>query len=109
MAIIIAVLVIIVGMAAWDMRNTYQNTEQAVERLKTERQELSGRLQSAQSAAAEISTNRGLREEVRNKFSVAKPGERVIVLNDSNKDRATTSDQERQGFWQRISETIWPF
>jgi len=109
MAVVIGVFVVIVGMAAWDMRSTYQSTKQTVDRLENERQELSGRLQAAQSAAAEISTNRGLREEVRNKFSVAKPGERVIVLNDSNQDRATTSSEKEQGFWQQVSATIWPF
>ncbi len=109
MAILLGVLVVVVGVAAWNMYQTYENTEETVQRLENERQELSGRLEAAQSAAAQVSTNRGLREEIRDKFSVAKPGERVIVLNEQDRDAATTSKQEDAGFWQRIQNTIWPF
>lgn len=108
-ALIIATLVVIVGMAAWDMKETYQSTQETVDRLKQEKQELSARLQAAQSAAAEISTDRGLREEIRNKFSVAKPGERVIVLNKNNRQTATTTKTKRPGFWERFKEIVWPF
>lgn len=108
-ALVIAVLAVVVGMAAWDMKETYQSTQKTVDRLKQEKSELSARLQAAQSAAAEISTDRGLREEIRNKFSVAKPGERVIVLNNSNRQIATTTPTKRPGFWQRFKEIIWPF
>jgi cell division protein FtsB len=107
--LVLAALVAAVGTAAWNMRQTYQDTQETVDRLREEKQELAGRLEAAQSAAAQVSTNRGLREEIRNKFSVAKPGERVIVLNDSNRQPATTTTDESPGFWQQVADTVWPF
>lgn len=107
--LVLAALVIAVGTAAWNMHQTYQDTQETVNRLKEEKRELTGRLEAAQSAAAQVSTNRGLREEIRSKFSVAKPGERVIVLNDSNRQPATTTTDEKPSFWQQLGDTVWPF
>jgi transposase len=101
--LVLAVIVGVVAVAAGSMYDTYRRTNKTVKRLETRQSELSARLKAAQNAAAEISTRRGLREQIRSKFSVVKPGERVIVLNDSRTRRqaTTTSEKKDKGFFGR--------
>lgn len=104
--LIMAVLTVVVAVAAWNMYQTHEDTQARVQRLQAERSELASRKQAAQSAAAQISTQRGLEEEIREKFSVAKPGERVIVLNDAERQAASSSQPTDRGWWQRVLSVV---
>jgi len=108
-AVILLVLVVLVGQASWNMYQTYRQTSDRLQRLQNERNELIARRESAQQAAAQVTTNRGLREEIREKFSVAKPGERVIVLNENQSNQATTTKSQESSWWQKLKATAWPF
>lgn len=104
----LAALVVLVAVSAWNMYQTNQDTKQTVERLEEERQELVDRQNVVADAALDISTRRGLEEEIREKFSVAKEGERVIVLVD-NPDRNATSTDQQHTWWQKTLDYIWPW
>lgn len=104
--LVLAVIVASVSIAAFNMYGTYKETRQRVSTLKQERRELVERKQAAQSAVAEIATKRGLKEEIREKFSVAKPGERVIVLTENKRRRSTTTKENADGWWQWIKESL---
>jgi len=109
-AAILVVLIVLVGQASWNMYQTHQRTSERLQRLQTEKKELIARRNAAQKAAAQVTTNRGVREEIREKFSVAKPGERVIVLNENQSNTATTSDNQKpKSWWQQLKATAWPF
>lgn len=101
-------LTVVVAISAWNMYQTNQETEETVERLRTEHQELSQREDVVTDEALNISTERGLEEEIREKFSVAKEGERVIVLVD-DQDQATTTTDTEPSWWQELLAHIWPF
>jgi hypothetical protein len=92
------------------MYQTQQRTSERLQRLQDEQEELLARRKAAQAAATQVTTDRGVREEIREKFSVAKPGERVIVLNENRSNNATTTDrQEPSSWWGQLKETVWPW
>ncbi|MEX2514765.1 MAG: hypothetical protein WD335_01380 [Candidatus Paceibacterota bacterium] len=106
--IFLTVMVVLVVMAAWNMYQTSYGTEQRLERLRAEHQELQQREEIVSNDALNVSTERGLEAEIREKFSVAAEGERVIVLVDDKDQPATTTEPEAS-WWQRTLSSIWPF
>jgi len=101
-------MVVIVMLAAWNMYQTNYGTKQRIERLRTEHQELQQREKIISSAAMNVSTERGLEAEIREKFSVAKEGERVIVLIDDDEVPVSVEEKERK-WWRNVLSYIWPF
>lgn len=97
----------LVIMSAWNMYQTSYGTKQRVERLQAEHDELKQREEIVSSAALSVSTERGLEAEIREKFSVAKEGERVIVLVDDDEPNATTT-KVKPTWWQRTLDLLWP-
>jgi len=107
-AVVLVVLIVVVGQATWNMYQTQKRTNERLQRLQKEKQELVARRQAAQEAAAQVSTDRGIREEIREKFSVAKPGEQVIVLNENQSSKATTTNKsEDTSWWQQLKDMVW--
>lgn len=101
-------IMVLVAVSAWNMYQTNRETQQTVERLEAERQELAERKEAAASEAFDISTERGLEEEIREKFSVAQEGERVIVLVDDENITGTSTPQ-KQPWWQSVLSFVWPW
>ena len=106
--IVLLILVVLVAVAAWNMFQTQRGTQTTVARLEADREDLLARKTSVSDAALDVSTDRGVQQEIREKFSVAKEGERVIVLVD-DEDNNSTSSTESQGWVKSIFSKIWPF
>lgn len=105
---IVAALVVLVAISAFKMYQTSQGTEETVERLEEERDELTVRQKQLVNTTANLSTQRGIEEEIREKFSVVKEGERVIVLVD-DPDASATSTAEDRAWWRSLLDFLWPF
>jgi cell division protein FtsB len=101
-------LVILVSISAYKMYQTSRDTQETVERLEEERDEMSIRQEQLLNTAADLSTQRGIEQEIREKFSVVKEGERVIVLVD-DPDRNSTSTAIDQSSWPSLLDSLWPF
>lgn len=87
-----------------DLRNQYQAEHESLEQKKVE---LSEKLTN-------LSTDRGLEEEVRNRYRVARPGEElVIVVDDASQPgdgttnkKALVETQDTETFWSKIRHFI---
>jgi len=101
-------LVILVSISAFKMYQTSRDTQETVERLEEERDEMSIRQEQLLNTAADLSTQRGIEQEIREKFSVVKEGERVIVLVD-DPDRNSTSTAIDESWWRSLLDSLWPF
>jgi len=66
--------------------------------LEEEITNLKGRKASLEEEIGRLGTERGLEEEIRTKFQVARPGEETVILVES--EQATSS--EKKGFWDTI-------
>lgn len=77
------------------LRNQFQNELDA---LNQKQNELSGKIEN-------LSTDRGLEAEVRNRYRVIRPGEQlVIVVDDASKN--TQGTPEKPSVWVRVREFL---
>lgn len=106
--ILMTVLVVLVAVSALKMYQTSRGTQETVNQLEEEREELTIREQQLMNTTANLSTQRGIEEEIREKFSVVKEGERVIVLVD-DPEVSATSTANGQSWWRSVLDFLWPF
>jgi len=67
-----------------------------------ELKELEGRAASLESEIDRLSTKRGIEEEIRGKFEVAKEGEEVIVIVDAPEDKSEQTQKKRESLWSKF-------
>ena len=76
-------------------RESLSETQKDFDNLEREKTELEGDINN-------LSTARGIDEEIRNKFRVTKDGEGMIVLIDSPEISTTTEEENQKSFWSRL-------
>jgi len=98
----LTILVIFLSRASWNVflkeKNTRENlleTQENFQKLEREKNELEGDINN-------LSTARGIDEEIRNKFRVTKDGEGMIMLIDSPEISTTTKEENKKSFWSRL-------
>ena len=88
--LIVALGFFFVAHSAWGMyqksRDAGDKRDAALERLT----ELEARERELSSDIARLSTNRGVEEEIRDRFMVAKDGEKVIIVSDPEEEKVHT-------------------
>ena len=72
-------------------------------------EELKGRKTALEEEMARLNTDRGVEEEIRQKFEVAKEGEKELVIVDPPDRSSGAGDQTKEGLWNRIlsAVTFW--
>ena len=97
----LAVLVFFVGRGAW---NTHQKAQIArserdiAERAFTEMESRSSELQAS---LIRLKSDRGIEEEVRQKYTVARPGEEVVIIVDDSVKKGENSEaMDNKNPWQ---------
>jgi cell division protein FtsB len=98
--IVLALLIATLGAAAWrlygkaeEARLTHRGAAQALEELKA-------RKMAVESSLSKLGTERGIEEEIRLRYQLAKPGEEQIVLVASQSQSAKNSLPETKNFWE---------
>lgn len=103
------VIIVLVGAFAvfmagsvWEVRNkerlAWQERVKAEERLR----DVTERYSALSESVERFATERGLEEEFRKRFPVAKEGEEVIVLVDAPEASAGSRPSEPDDWWKRI-------
>lgn len=99
------VLLFFVGRAAL---NTYgKMTESSVRRSQAEAElaELEGRFDELSKKVEYLETEKGIEEEIRTKFNVAREGEKVFVIVGDNNDKEKTVEVQKGVFgrlWDKV-------
>lgn len=100
--ILLGLLIAGLGTAAWRMygkaeeaRITHTDAVGALESLHKRKGAVEGSL-------AKLGTERGVEEEIRLRYQLAKPGEEQIVLVVSEKTASTTVPPVKKSFWDSI-------
>ena len=104
-----SILVLLVGLVlvsrgAWSVH-------QKAEIARTERNEsvrmlaeLQGRNTALEASLERLKSDKGIEDEVRQKYAVARPGEEVVVVVDESGKKGKNSDEVPQkSFWQRFT------
>lgn len=103
--VILALVTVLVARGAWDIHQ--KAAIAAAERDEAARSlgDLEKRSQGLEASLAELKSSHGLEAEVRQKFTVAKPGEEVVVVVDENaKKSKNDGTPSEQGFWEKFLE-----
>ena len=88
------------ALAAWEVFQKERKVMAELNRVVESKQDLEERKAALEETLNALGTNRGIEEEVRKKFPLAKPGEEVIVLLDAKDGSVDTSSSSRQSIWQ---------
>lgn len=102
MLLVLSVVVIFLLGAVWDV---YQQSREATgRRLESaaELEELVNRQTALRREIDYLSSDRGIEEEIRNKFEVAKEGEEVLIIVDPQQEETSTQEEVEGGFWKRF-------
>lgn len=96
----LGILIIIAGWNTWDMYQKWRLSEEALEKARISYESLEKREVFLDGKIESLSTPGGIETEVRQRFGVAKPGERVIVVVSDEEESQPT--QEERGWWATV-------
>ncbi|MEK7091766.1 MAG: hypothetical protein AAB900_02135 [Patescibacteria group bacterium] len=100
-------LVLLLARGVWRVYNqsryanaNYLVTKDRLAGLEAREKQINDRLTS-------LSTERGLEEEVRNNFSVVRPGEKMILIVDSTNTATETATSTKSGLWGTLNNLLF--
>jgi len=103
---ILLILVILLGRSTYHIYERKQLSDNDYASVKKSYDNLNAREVMLNSEIARLNTQSGIEEEIRSKFNVSKPGERVItVVNGSSSDEGKDRTIKNIGIWSRF--TSW--
>jgi len=108
-ALIIAIILII---STFKIYIKSRNVQTKNDKMAQELADVEKRKAALEAEAAKISTESGLEEEIRDKFSVKKPGEEVLTIMEKRPEGDKINSGENQGFFgnlPRFLRGIWEF
>lgn len=99
--IVLSILVLLSIHSVWSVYQKKSTSEQAKEVALRRTEELRARDSELKSNIERLQTTRGIEEEIRSKFTVAKNGENMVVVVDDSKVGTSTT---QRGFWRKIRD-----
>src|ERR1035437_2788325 len=100
--VILFILIIFLGKSTLDIYKKYKISSDNYNETKKEYDSLQSRKGMLSSEINKLNTESGIEEEIRSKFSVAKPGETVVTVIDSSSSTSTDGNNSRKGFWSNL-------
>ena len=107
--IVMAVFVVLVGRGAWGMHekslDAIKNRDKTLEELHA----LQGRQAELEGDIAHLSSDRGVEEEIRDRFMVAKEGEKVMIVVAPKTDEVhtvTVPAEQSPSLWDKMMSAI---
>lgn len=97
--LVLLIIVIFLGKATFDV---YQKSKLSSDNYASVFKDYNGlkdRKAMLDSEITRLKTDAGMEEEIRSKFSVAKPGETVVVVINSTSGSSTDSQNNKNSFW----------
>jgi len=104
MLVMLSIVTIFLGNAAWNVFQKYREARENRELAAQELQKLEERESGLSADIERLSTERGVEEELRKRFGVAKEGEEVIVVVDppAPEGGGESGESTSRGLWQRF-------
>ncbi len=105
MIVILMIVIVFAIKATWSVYKKQQTSRMNLNRLQLEISELKQREDYIKSGIDRLGTDKGVEEEIRQKFKVVKDGESMSILIDDEQVMATSSSPEK-GFWSTIADVF---
>ncbi len=101
--LIILVLILFgVGQGAWRVHKKADIARTERDFVAQSFADITVRTDELQSRLARIKSPTGIEEEIRQKFTVARQGEEVVIIVDENKEKDNNREVPTINFWQRM-------
>lgn len=102
---ILSISALFLGNATWNVYQKYSEARQNEEIVSNEIQKLQERESDLSVDIARLNTERGVEEELRKRFGVAKKGEEVMVIVEPTVDdgqNIAANEGQKKGFWRSL-------
>lgn len=101
--IVLLIISVFLTRATWQVYTHERVSMQNRERLENELAMVKDREAILKEQVAALETPKGVEDEIRSKFNVAKEGEQVaIIVNDTNATSATSTPVKEKTWWQKF-------
>jgi len=100
---VLFVIAVIVGRAVWNLYIKERDTNNKLEEVRAEHNDLKERSEFLEYEIKRLSTDVGVEEEIRNQYGLAQEGERVFVIVDRDEGNATTTEN---GFFEDLTDVL---
>ncbi len=91
--------------AVWGVYGKHQEAKARKQLLAEEYATMTEREHALTEKLDHLQTERGMEEEIRAKFQVARPGEEIIVL--LGDDQKPTTTPKVRSVWEQVLEYVW--
>lgn len=102
---VLVCLVLFLSWAVWGVYGKYQEAKARKTLLSGDYSHMVAREEALKEKLDHLKTERGMEEEIRAKFQVAKPGEEIIVL--LGEDQEPTTTPQARSMWESILDYLW--
>ncbi|MDD5050867.1 MAG: septum formation initiator family protein [Candidatus Pacebacteria bacterium] len=99
---ILCLAVFFVARATWGVYKKAEESKQNLELTERQLDDLNKRNDYLSSEIKKLSSSSGVEEEIRQKFRVAKVGEQMAVIVDSQASEPTITDDSGDSWWARL-------
>ncbi len=104
--VVLFLLTALVGHAAWGMYGSYREASVRRDKAQAELRVLQARAADLERDIARLSSDRGIEAEIRERYMVAKEGEKVMIITDEEGGDDRTAPPEERSFWQRLLAAV---
>ncbi len=98
----LAVVLLLVLRGVWGVYVKYEKSKELSARMASEASALQEREDALKASIDSLSTPEGREREMRDRFGVVKPGEKMVVLVNPQPSGDTAPAPEPRGFWSRL-------
>lgn len=101
--LVLFVACVLVARGAWGVYQKARIADSERNQALKAREELQGRAAELEASLTRLRSDQGVEEELRQKFTVAQPGESVVIVVDETDKTSKNSDTAKEGgFWSRV-------
>ena len=100
--VVIFIAIIFLARAVYDIFEKERMSAEDFSIIQKDYNSLENRQNMLKSEIDKLNTKDGIEEEIRGKFSVAKPGETVVVIVDSTSTASTSTKGSSKSLWQKF-------
>lgn len=103
--IILLGLLFIAGKELWDIFKKRERAEEALARVQGQYEDLVQRREFLSSEIGVLDTGEGVESKLRERYPIAKSGEKVIML--INNEEASSTQELEVGWWSKLWKWLW--
>lgn len=106
--VVLGLFLLLVLKGTYNVWSKREDSIRHVKELEAQAEELKNRQQELEEDIDYLKTPEGIDEEIKERFNVARTGEKVVIIVDP-KEIATTTDEKRDPWYKRIWNAIIPW